>query len=129
MLLALSPLASLCVFQDEISFSFIAKELVEGLMIRVCYRYDFPVVQTEKVIFGEDAIAGFRRCFLIFPRILSENPLHGCVPFRQKSFVIENFPDVCRCQRCDLRQEKQLPARADWRIVSGTERPAAVSFT
>ena len=29
-------------------------------------------------------------------------------PFRQESFVIENFPDVCRCQRCDLRQEKQL---------------------
>ena len=29
-------------------------------------------------------------------------------PFRQESFVIENFPDVCRRQRCDLRQEKQL---------------------
>lgn len=32
-------------------------------MIRVCYRYDFPVVQAEKVIFGEDAIAGFGDVF------------------------------------------------------------------
>lgn len=53
----------LCVFQDEISFPFIAKELVEGLMIRVCYRYDFSVVQAEKVIFGEDAVAGFGDVF------------------------------------------------------------------
>ena len=32
-------------------------------MIRVCYRYDLPVVQAEKVIFGEDAIAGFGDVF------------------------------------------------------------------